>query len=171
MIKVLFVRHFTRLFGGHVRMWHYYQHVKKLKGYEPLLYFKGNFARADNPWRGEPRVDRIRLGQADILVVGGMDWSMLPKVPPSLPVINLIQGVQHSDQPRSKYLGRRAIRICMSEEIARIVRSRVNGPMFTINPCVDVPIVQGGKRDIDVLVIGHKLKPLARKIGVSQKDR
>lgn len=165
LTKVLFVRRFTRLFGGHVRVWHYYQHVKKVEGYEPLLYFKGNFDRADNPWRAEPRMGKLSWNGVDALLIGGMDWSILPRVPPSMPVINLIQGVQHSDPPRNKYLGRKAIRICMSEEIARIVRSRVNGPMFTINPCVDVPIVQGGKRDIEVLVIGHKMKPLARKIG------
>jgi glycosyltransferase involved in cell wall biosynthesis len=90
---------------------------------------------------------------------------MVGRVPCDVPIINLIQGVQHGDPPRSKYLSRRAIRICMSEEIAKIIRSRANGPVYVVNPCVDVPIVQGGKRDIEVLVIGHKMKHIARKIG------
>jgi len=159
------VRHFTRLFGGHVRHWHYYQHVRKAQGYEPLLLFKGKFDRADNPWRGEPRMSKLKWADVDILLIGGVNWNMVGNVPKHIPVINLIQGVQHGDPPRSKYLSRRAIRICMSREIARIVKSRSNGPVFVINPCVDVPIVQGGKRDIEVLVIGHKLKHVARKIG------
>jgi hypothetical protein len=164
-IRVLFVRHFTRLFGGHVRHWHYYQHVKKAKGYEPLLLFKGKWDRADNPWRGEPRMGKLNWDNVDVLVLGGVNWNMVGKPPCRVRIINLIQGVQHGDPPRSKYLSRKAIRICMSEEIARIVRSRANGPVFVVNPCVDVPIVQGGKRDIEVLVIGHKMKHIARKIG------
>lgn len=165
--KVLFVRHFTKLFGGHVRHWHYYRHVKKAEGYEPLLLFKGDWDRADNPWRGEPRLSKLRWDDVDVLVVGGTHWDMVGNVPCRIPIINLIQGVQHGEPPRSKYLSHKAVRICMSEEIARIIRGRANGPVYVVNPCVDVPIVQGGKRDIEVLVIGHKMKQIARKIGAA----
>jgi hypothetical protein len=163
--KVLFVRHFTRLFGGHIRHWHYWQHVKKAPGYEPTLLFKGNFGRADNPWRNEKPIARLDWGQVDILILGGMFWNMVSNVPSHIPIINLIQGVQHIEAPRNEFLKRRAIRICMSSQIRDIVKSRANGPIFTVNPSVDTPIVRSGKRDIGVLVIGHKRKPLARKIG------
>jgi len=163
--KVLSVQRFTRLFGGHVRHWHYYQHVKKAPGFEPLLFFKGNAGRADNPWRGEPMLPKLDWSQVDILMLGGVNWNMVGRVPSRIPIINLIQGVQHTQPPRSKFLGRKAIRICMSTQIRDIVKSRVNGPMFVINPSVDTPIFQGGKRDIPVLVIGHKMKILARRIG------
>lgn len=165
--QVLFVRHFTRLFGGHIRFWHYWQHVKKLRGFEPVLLFKGAFDRQDNPWRKEKRIKELDWKKIDIVVLGDVFWNMVSPVPPHIPIVNLIQGTQHSVPPRSKFLPRRAIRICMSSQIRDIVNSRSNGPMFVVNPSVDTPIVKGGKRNIPVLVIGHKRKPLARKIGLA----
>ena len=164
MKRVLFIRHFTRLFGGHVRHWHYWQHVKRAEGFEPLLFIRGKVDRPDNPWRNEPRQKRLDLREADILLLGGMSWADVGHVPRDLPVINLIQGVQHTESPRSQYLSRRAIRICMSTQIADIIRSRANGPVHVINPSIGAPIQTGGKRDIPILVIGHKRKPLARKL-------
>ena len=165
--QVLFVRHFTRLFGGHIRFWHYWQHVKKLRGFEPVLLFKGAFDRQDNPWRKEKRITELDWKQIDVVVLGDVYWNMVGAVPPHIPIVNLIQGTQHSVPPRSKFLPRRAIRICMSSQIRDIVKSRSNGPIYVVNPSVDTPIVQGGKRDISVLVIGHKRKPLACKIGLA----
>jgi glycosyltransferase involved in cell wall biosynthesis len=166
MKRVLFVRHFTRLFGGHIRHWHYWQHVKKAPGLEPLLLFKGKWDRSDNPWRneGRHRIERLDWSKVDILLIGGMSWQQVGAIPPRIPIINTIQGTQHSDPPRSAYLGRKAIRICMSTQIMQIIRSRAKGPIFVNNPALDVPIKRGGKRDIPLLIVGHKRKPLARKI-------
>lgn len=167
MKRALFIRHFTRLFGGHIRHWHYYNHVKRAEGFEPLLFIRGKVDRADNPWRNEPRQERLDLREADILLLGGMSWADAGRVPRDLPVINLIQGVQHSEKPRSQYLGRRAIRVCMSTQIAQIIEGRANGPVHVINPSIGAPICVGGVRDIPVLVVGHKRKPLAKKIAAA----
>jgi hypothetical protein len=164
--KVLFVRHFTRLFGGHVRHWHYWQHVKRVPGFEPLLLFRGNWNRDDNLWRGEGqrRLKSLDWSKVDILLIGGMSWADVGNVPSHIPIINTIQGTQHSEMPRARFLSRRAIRICMSTQIKDIIKSRANGPIFVNNPSVDVPIKRGGQRDIPILIVGHKKKPLARKI-------
>jgi glycosyltransferase involved in cell wall biosynthesis len=165
--KVLFVRHFTRLFGGHIRHWHYWQHVKKARGFEPVLLFKGSFNRSDNPWYKEKRITELDWSKIDIVLLGGVSWNMVSPIPPHIPIINLIQGTQHTRPPRSKFLSQRAVRICMSTQIKNIVKSRANGPIFTVNPSVGTAIVRGGERDIPVLVIGHKRKPLVRKIGLA----
>lgn len=166
MKRVLFIRHFTRLFGGHVRHWHYWQHVKKAPGYEPLLLFRGNWNRDDNPWRGEGqrRLKKLDWSKIDILLIGGMSWQQVGAMPAHIPIINTIQGTQHGEGPRATFLSRKAIRICMSTQIKQIIKSRANGPIFVNNPALDVPIKRGGKRDIPVLIVGHKKKPLARKI-------
>jgi glycosyltransferase involved in cell wall biosynthesis len=80
--------------------------------------------------------------------------------------VNLIQHVWHAcpNDPigRYRFLGHKAIRICVSHEVRRALErtGRVRGPMFTIEDAIDVDEVAGharhGARDLDLLVLANK---------------
>jgi hypothetical protein len=104
-----------------------------------------------------------------------MDWSFLNReelASSQIPIINLIQHVQHADpdNPRYQFLKEKAIRICVSKEVEHALRkaNTVNGPIRTIPNGIDfnelpqsVPLE---KRDIDVLVVGIKQWNMTKRI-------
>ena len=99
-------------------------------------------------------------------------WRTLPN-----PRINLIQGIQHAhaDNVRYRYLSERAIRICVSQEVADAISAtgRANGPILTIPNAVDVmpfePGTDGSPAGYDarrqaVTIVGYKSPGLAREL-------
>jgi Glycosyl transferases group 1 len=176
--RVLFFRDFRAFQGGHLKIWHYYQHLKHSAGFEPRIYFTGESVwNADNPWLGER--DEVEPqwepAKADILFVGGMDWSMIgieEHIDRRIPVVNLIQHVRHADpaDPRFYFLSRKAVRICVSEEVSEALRQtkRVNGPIVTITNGLDLDEMPVSKlqteRDIETFILGLKNPRLAREL-------
>jgi hypothetical protein len=82
---------------------------------------------------------------ADVLFVAGMDWVMLPqsfRAGSRVPIVNLIQHVRHGtpQDDRFAFLSYRAVRICVSIEVAEAIRktTRVNGPIYAIPNGLDV---------------------------------
>jgi hypothetical protein len=176
--RVLFHRCFDRFSGGHLKHWHYFNHVRASPNHDALIHHRdATVWDSQHPWleerdAGEPTWDP---GQADILFLEGMDWRHVPNAvaeAPPVPVINLIQHVRHADpgNPRYAFLGYPAIRICVSEDVAEALRlsGRVNGPVLTIPNGQDpdtLPAPLGETdRTVDLLVEGIKQPDRARKL-------
>lgn len=191
MKRVLFFRDYRAFYGGHLKVWDYFNHVRHLSDHTPYIYFSMETKwDASNPWFNI-RNDILSSPQKikpDILFLAGLDWLMVPDGQKQLhhvPIINLIQHVRHgqTSDPRYPFLRYRAIRICCSEEVRSVINSTkiVNGPVFAIPYGIDrntmpecLPIEA---RDTDILIAGLKrpeialqlhrdLKPLADRIVV-----
>ena len=181
---VLFYRDFQVFSGGHLKVWDYYQHLVLSGVFRPKIFFSEQTAwTPDNPWFGlSGETEEFWIPeQADILFLAGLDWLMIERraLPSSTPIINLIQGVCHADpnDRRYQFLSQRAIRICVSEQVAMCLRAtkRVNGPIYTIPNGLDLgrmPLARPHpQRDISVLIAGLKNRPLAEYLAVSLAQR
>ena len=170
--KVLFHREYRQFQGGHLKVFDYFGHVRATDGFEPSIYFAAGSIR-DHPWRGDPAiVNRYDPRAADILFLAGMDWRALdgyPSIEDEIPVINLLQGVRHGEPGHvlSTFLGRRAIRICVSEQVEDVVSSGglCNGPLLTIPNGIDLGEVADDRPKLGtVFIAGLKDPALARQV-------
>lgn len=175
---VLFYRDFRGFTGGHLKVWHYFNHVMHSIHHQPRIAFSADTVwDPTNPWLAvrDQALATWDPEPVDILFLAGMDWSMLSEAQrrsPPKPVINLIQHVRHADphQPLYAYLPYRAVRICVSKPVAEALRAtqRVNGPLFTIPNGLDLaelpPLKPWELRDLDLLIIGIKQPALAIEI-------
>lgn len=167
---LLFRRDFHGLTGGHLKVWHYYRHARESLRFAPRVYLTPGSDRGPaNPWCGgaEPVLDAWNPAAAAAVFVAGLDWIDVPDPCPA-PVINLVQGVRHAaaNDPRRPFLGRRAVRICVSAEVADAIRGtgEVNGPVHVIPNALDLVDMPPASvdRDIAVVVAGMKNPGLAR---------
>lgn len=162
---LLFHRDFRGLTGGHLKVWHYLRHTAGSSRFRPRVFLTAASHRdSSNPFlTGEPDwlMPSWQPHLADALFVAGLDWSAVPE-PWHKPIVNLIQGVRHASpgDPRREYLKRRAVRICVSEEVADAIRATglVNGPVHTIPNGVEVPDAPIGRSGppTPLLVAGWK---------------
>ena len=167
-----FYRDFRCFTGGHLKIWDYFCHVRSSPRHDALIRFSPATVWDDsNPWyRDFSDAAGERFHEADMWFVGGVDWLALDQIgPPGWgrgPVINLVQHVLHADPADIRYslLSRRAIRICVSEEVADAISAtgRVNGPVFTIPNGIHVDGAgrPTADRDIDILVVANKVPRL-----------
>lgn len=119
----------------------------------------------------------------DVLFLSGIDWrAMIPieeRDEYRRPIINIVQHVWHAcpnDQlNRHRFLPHKAIRICVSSEIARAIlrTGRVRGPVFTIPNALDLDVLAAPGappgRDIDVLVAANKQPDLGHAIAARMR--
>ena len=179
---VWFHRDYQRFTGGHVKHAHYVDHVVRHARYRPAMTFSSEPDSASlceerrglwplddlaEHWRPEPR---------DILFVAGTDWRYvdargLGELPN--PRINLIQHVRHAhvDTELYGYLARRAVRICVSQEVAHAIMAtgQVQGPTLTIPNGIDmVPFRPAGvgqeSRASEVTIVAYKVPALGREL-------
>ena len=193
MRTVWFHRRFQRLTGGHLKHAHYYDHVRHLPGYAPRISFTaepGALPHPDQRRLWPPRkgayADRWRPSRSDILFLAGQDWRYLMDngfdALPN-PRINLIQHVRHAHQGNElrDYLTQKAVRICVSEEVAEALRAtgQVNGPLFTIVNGMGVPPAIRlhrfaadllPRRRRSVIVVGYKRPDLAKALSERLTD-
>jgi len=141
---LLFRRDYRRPSGGHLKVSHYLSHAEGSQRYRPAVYLvPGGDRGVDNPFAMDPA--KIVVGwhpeAAAALFVAGLDWEAVP-AQLGIPVINLVQGVRHADpeDPRRRFLERRAVRICVSPEVSQAILSTglVNGPVVTIPNGIDI---------------------------------
>ncbi len=173
--RVLFYRDFRYFTGGHLKVWHYFDHVRRTPGFTPLIACAPETRwDAMNPWLGmrDQVLPRWDPEAADILFLAGMDWSVLAererRAPPR-PVINLIQHVRHADpaEPLYQFLSHPAIRVCVSEPVTAALRAtgRVVGPLVTIPNGIDTGDLPAARpwvgRDPGILILGIKQPALA----------
>ena len=113
-----------------------------------------------------------------MLFLAGLDWRYLGGsglVDSANPRINLIQHVRHAHAGTElyRYLTRRAIRICVSQEVADAISAtgRTNGPVLTIPNGIDVTPFEWtgdgspagfGNRRRPITIVGYKSPVLAQ---------
>lgn len=177
MRTLLFHRKYRRFHGGHLKVWHYFNHVLAAPGWNARVHFDTDSSwDKTNPWAEERDrvVDHIDDVRPDALFVAGRDWQRLDRLgllDRGLPTLNLIQHVRHAEEwsIQSRYLGHKAIRICVSQEVAEAVEAAGSrGPTVVIPNGVDIPAVAGGdaeSRPVDLLIAGLKQPVLARRLG------
>ncbi len=173
---VLFHRDFQRFTGGHLKVWDYFNHVLSSSQHDPWITFTAR-SRWDrtNPWFSmRDRVTDWNLKNADLLFLAGTDWRALSEPDQKKsdrPIFNLIQHPRHAEigSELRGFLRHRAIRICVSEEVASAIRAtgEVNGPVHVIPNGVDVSAFPQSpapfnERSTDVLICGLKSPDLAR---------
>jgi glycosyltransferase involved in cell wall biosynthesis len=133
----------------------------------------------DNPW-SSAREHVVRFGELvrpDLLFLSGVDWRLIERAdrPESpIPIVNLIQHVLHACPDdklgRYRFLGFKAIRICVGPEITRALErtGKVRGPIFTIPDAIDLArlgaIARSGPPEIDLLVFANKQPERGRAI-------
>jgi len=114
------------------------------------------------------------------MFLAGLDWLSIGEAERdhfSRPIINLVQHVRHSDpqDPRCAFLGHRAIRICVSPEVATALcaTGRVNGPIFTIPIGLHLSVfpepVPRATRPYDLVIAGLKAPLLANALAGALK--
>lgn len=182
---MLFRRDYSGFSGGHLKLRDYFDHTSLLPGFRPIIFFTDSSSwDACNPWSGD-RASLLAKGQfagtwapneADIVFAEGMDWTAIPSDLP-VPVINLVQGLRHADpeDPRHAFLGRPAIRICVSNEVADALRDtgKVNGPIHSIAACIDRRVLPpaNAAQDIDVVIAGLKQPRIAERLSENLSSR
>ena len=176
MRTVLFHRKYRRFHGGHLKVWNYYNHVLTAPGWDARVHFDPDSSwDRTNPWANERDrvVTSLQDVRADALFVAGRDWQRLDRLgllDRGLPILNLIQHVRHAEEwsIQSRYLARKAIRICVSQEVADAVEAADSrGPTVVIPNGVDVPRGQeiaADGRPVDLLIAGLKQPVLARRL-------
>ncbi len=185
MRTVWFHREYTRFQGGHLKHSHYFAHVGCLPGFVPRIAFTGEPAtetlhreRLELWPPGDAGTASDWAPQADdVLFVAGVDWRFLAAggfdALPN-PRINLIQHVRHAHEGTELYgyLANRAVRICVSREVADAIDAtgRVNGPVLTIPNGVEALAVSASRRAPGserrpVTIAGYKMPDLARSLG------
>jgi hypothetical protein len=173
--RVLFVRRFRGLTGGHVKVRDYFGHVGASGTHDARIWFTRDSSWAEgNPWHDA--TDRVVASpgdaRPDVMFLAGLDWTLVNGcVGRDVPVVNLVQHVRHADphDPRRPFLARRAVRICVSAEVAEAISAvRPRGPVIAIPNGLDLAGLPGprtpAERDTDVLVAGAKQPDLARRI-------
>lgn len=174
MRTVLFFRKFRRFHGGHLKVWHYFNHTRAADGFEArILFDQDSNWDASNPWSDfrEFVVDSPDDVQAQAYFVAGRDWQRMEALgllDRELPIINFVQHTRHADDwsIQSRYLTRKAIRICVSNEVADAVQGAGSrGRTIVIPNSIDVPIPEGtgNERSLDLLIAGLKQPEMAHK--------
>ncbi len=174
--SVLFHRDFRGFTGGHLKVWHYFTHLKSSSRYAPSVYFTPkSIWTARNPWwpgdAGEI-AGTWAPEEADALFLGGLDWQAVPEAfrhAPPVPVINIIQGLSHAEpkDPKYAFLGHRAVRICVNPVLEAALRQvpHLNGPLFCVPMGLDqstLPAPHGPQAD--VVIAGLKAPRLGAEI-------
>lgn len=181
MRSVWFHREYTRLRGGHLKHSHYFGHVGRMPGFVPRITFKGE---PPTKQLARERLDLWPPGSSgaaadwaprsgDLLFVAGVDWRYLEAGgfdALANPRVNLVQHVRHAHEGTElyEYLAHRAIRICVSGEVADAIAAtgRVNGPVIAIPNGIETLSVKARVDAPDddrrqVVVVGYKEPKLA----------
>lgn len=172
---ILFHRKYRRFHGGHLKVWHYFNHVLSAPGFDARVLFDIDSSwDSSNPWSNARNKVIASLSEVapEALFVAGRDWQRLDAIgllDRGLPILNLIQHTRHADDwsIQSRYLDRKAIRICVSEEVAAAVtKSGSEGPIVVIPNSIDVPVSEepeGSARPCDLLIAGLKQPGMAER--------
>jgi glycosyltransferase involved in cell wall biosynthesis len=182
---VLFYRNYRKFHGGHQKVWDYFSHVLASSEFTPRIEFspRTNW-NPTNPWWNarEYVVAKERFVHPDVFFVAGRDWLMLDQHPDTranIPVLNLVQHVRHADEKstRFEFLRRKAIRICVSNEVAQALRETgvTKGPLIVIPNGLDLKSLPESNgtavRDVDVLIVALKQPKLGEKLERRLKQR
>lgn len=174
---VLFHRTFKKFRGGHLKVKNYVDHVKSSPAYDARIVVD-DASGGLHPWHHDDcLVESFDPAAADILFVASKDWRHIPAgLEDRVPVVNLVQGVQHADpdNPRHEFLGRKAVRICVSPDIASALEATgaCNGPIHVVPNSVDTADLPAASAPVrDVFIGGAKAPELARALAARLEAR
>lgn len=176
-----FHRDYTRFTGGHLKHSQYTAHARAA-GFEARVTFPGESATTalaherETLWPG-PVAGHWNPAPDDVLFLAGTDWRYLDArglgdLPN--PRINLVQHVRHGHAGTElfDYLSRRAVRICVSPEVADAVHPHANGPVLTIPAATDLAQSrETGRRTHAVAVFACKAPDLGRALSAELDAR
>lgn len=175
MKQVFFYRDYRGFTGGHLKVWHYFNHINSLPGFQSKIIFSEDTTwDSTNPWLSykDKTSSLSQLEDGDYLFLDGMDWKFWLDQDLQLDkfqIINLMQHVRHADpvDPRFHFLNQKAMRICVSEQVEIALRAtgKVNGPICTIPNGIELDCSEmrdQNERSIDILIVGVKRRRLAR---------
>lgn len=183
---MLFFRDYQRFQGGHLKVWHYFNHLHSTDAYLPQIYFSPSSIKdPNNPWKSSSKLLEWQPASADMLFLAGLDWQAVLNNQAYLakrdkvPVINLIQGLSHADPKDIKFgfLREKAIRICVSQQVADAIHStgQANGPVFTIPNGIDLAslprVLDDAKKNIDLLIVAIKRPQLGLDLEQQLKNK
>jgi glycosyltransferase involved in cell wall biosynthesis len=169
---VLFFRKYRRFHGGHLKVWHYFNHTLATDGFDARVLFDvdSNWDTS-NPWSTvrDLVVEAPSDVEAQAYFVAGRDWQRMEALgllERDIPIINFIQHTRHAGDwsIQSRYLKRKAIRICVSDEVAQAVENAGSrGRTIVIPNSVDVPVGTElcQERTVDLLIAGLKQPEMA----------
>ncbi|MDP9365636.1 MAG: glycosyltransferase [Chloroflexota bacterium] len=174
----MFFRTFRKFHGGQLKVWDYFNHVLASPAFTPRIGFspRSNWDHT-NPWLNarDYVVDSWRSVRPDVFFVAGRDWRMLDEHPAAaadIPVVNLVQHVRHANEEstRFEFLQRKAIRVCVSEEVATALRETrlARGPLIVIPNGLDLDDLPGHDErapGVDALVVALKQPELGEELG------
>jgi hypothetical protein len=169
MSLVLFHRNFQRFQGGHLKVFHYFEHVRSSPSHQARIRFSPDSVwDSSNPWSGlrESVVGADESVVPDVQFLAGTDWRSLDpeeRAQSPVPIINLIQDFRPAlDGALQQFLPNRAIRICVSPELQEALEGipSVDGPILTVPIGVDLeqlpPAPPIEEREFDCVVIAIK---------------
>ena len=167
---IVFHRDFQRFQGGHLKVFHYFEHVRSSPFHDARIHFTPDSVWDDtNPWLRlrDTVIDQHDNERADVLFLAGMDWRTLEPAQRDasrVPIVNLIQDFRAA-RPTAQmheFTAHPAIRICISAEIQEALQSAgsLRGPIFTVPVGVDLERLPAPRpaheRDIDCVVLAVK---------------
>jgi hypothetical protein len=179
---VVFHRDFKKFQGGHLKVFHYFQHVRSSPDFEARIRFTPESTWDEtNPWWS--LADAVvkpgeELADPDVLFAAGFDWDVLEREGrggndgAGPPIVNLIQDFRALNpiSPLMNYFSHHAIRVCVSPELQEgIERSGLaHGPVVTVPIGFDQASLPDPRpseeRDIDAFVLAIKDRPLGRAV-------
>lgn len=174
-LSILFHRDYRCFQGGHLKLYDYVNHVDSTDWLTSSIYVAPT-SNKDHLWLNHPNlVHKYDPLSANILFLAGTDWralSSFPNIEEDIPVINLIQHVRHANPSLElySYLSKKAIRICVSNEVAEAIRCTeiCNGPIYTITNCIDLDLMEQFRTNAfqqnKVLIAGIKQPSLANEL-------
>jgi hypothetical protein len=179
MKRVVFLRDFRAFRGGHLKVFHYFEHVRSSPHYEARIRFSEDSVwDQSNPWWRLPD-SVLEPGEdmrADVIFLAARsDWLVLDasqRAHSPVPIINLIQGFRHvkPQEQASRFVANRAIRICVTPELEQALQSAggATGPIFTVPIGLDLESLpappEPRDRDIDCVILAVKDRRLGRSL-------
>jgi glycosyltransferase involved in cell wall biosynthesis len=163
--------------GGHFKFHDYFDHSLRHPDLDPYVYLA--YERTSGPgaiWERDVEriVPELDVESFDLLFIDGRDWELLPPEAERKTVIHLIQDFRHgdADDPRFAFLLRAAVRICISPELANVIRPHANGPVVVIPNGIDTKLFAPGEKEPgSVLVWARKDRALGKSIRSALRDR
>lgn len=181
--KIWFYRNYQQFSGGHLKHAHYFRNTQSYPDFSPRICFEKHAAEPpailqerSELWQGDS-IKNWTPEAEDIFFIAGTDWRYLDKQGLAERLntrINLIQHVRHAHENTEllSYLKRKAIRICVSQEVADAIHDTgiVNGPVIVIPNGVDLKlqataaIENDSETDKKILIVGYKNQDFASQL-------
>ncbi len=119
-----------------------------------------------------------QVKKGDVVFIAGKDWAYFDtqQIDDSIPIINLIQGIRHTDPtlPHYKNLSRKALRICVSNAVKKalletgvckepitVIQNGISPTPYSFNALTTQDL-----KNKSWLIVGYKNKKLAKDVAL-----